>query len=110
MEQSKPGEEGLDACLPSVVTLALESFWFSDRLRWIEAGLPSTAPHRGTNKHLAEDGGNNRGSSREGDLTNGSEACNFTFQRKHLALLSNNLRDKIICSTEMVDFDLRVRF
>ena len=110
MEQSKPGEEGLDACLPSVVTLALESFWFSDRLRWIEAGLPSTAPRRGTNKHLAEDGGNNRGSPREGDLTNGSEACNFTFQRKHLALLGSYLREKIICSTEMVDFDLRVRF
>ena len=38
LEQSKPGEEELDACFPSVVTLALGSFWFSDRLRVIEAG------------------------------------------------------------------------
>ena len=59
LEQSKPGEEELDACFPSVVTLALGSFWFSDRLRVIEAGLPSMAPRRGTNKHLAEDRGNN---------------------------------------------------
>ena len=53
------GEEELDVCLPSVVTLALESFWSPDRLRGIEAGLPSMAPHRGTNKHLAKDRGNN---------------------------------------------------